>query len=192
MVSENDGYKQRGKAQGDRASELTKALEREGYGKDGYVDVGISGYINMIEFNDGYIMPYVDGCDVVDTDGELHTGDLSTSETNGQTNIGVYSEWHQEYIPEDEAVWSDLNDSWLWIDQAVQLGGGGWAHPESDLVCYSDYIDNYYDMDDCVFSEALEDYLPADEAESILIERIEDRLGRLNFEDLDQIVKDYI
>lgn len=192
MVSENNGHKQRSKAQGDRASELTKALGREGYGKDGYDDVGISGYINMIEIDDGYIMPFVDGCETVDTDGELHGGEISTSETSGQSNTGVYSEWHEEYIPEDYAVWSNLNDSWLWYDQAVELSNGDMAHPESDLVCYSDYNDTYYDRDDCVFSEGLDDYLPSDDAESILIGYINDSLHRLDFVDLDEIVKQYI
>lgn len=192
MVSENNGHKQRSKAQGDRASELTKVLEREGYGKDGYGDVGISGYINMIEIYEGYIMPYVDGCDTVDTDGELHAGDLSTSETNGLANTGVYSEWHEEYIPEDQAIWSDLNDSWLWADKAVELAGGGWAHPDSDFVCYSEYDDNYYDIDDCIFSEALDIYLPADDADEILIDRIKDGLDSLDFQDLDEILQKYI
>lgn len=186
MVSEDNGHKQRSKAQGDRASELTKALEREGYG-----DVGISGYINMIEIDEGYIMPYVDGCETVDTDGKLHAGELSTSETNGQTGIGVYSEWHEEYIPEDEAIWSELNDSWLWADQAVELAGGGWAHPESGHVCYSEYDNNYYDIGDCVYSDALQVWLPSDDAESILIDHIKDGLDQLDFDQLDQIVKQY-
>lgn len=161
----------RGKAQGSRASELIKWLEDEGNINS---DDGIMGYINIIALSNGeYIMPYIDGVDTVDTDGELHEGSLSTTNTNGTASEGVWSDWHDEYIDEDHYIYSEAMEDNIRADEAVELFEGGYAHPDWDEIKWSDYSDTYfYDVDDWYFLEFKNDWVHADDVASLCMDYI--------------------
>ncbi len=162
----------RGKAQGSRASELVKWLSNKGYDDDD----SLEGCVNIIRMtNDKYIMPYIDGHEVVDTDGKIGEGEIPCSNTCGYSSIGVWSDWHQEYLAEDEAVWSDVMEDHIQTDYAVSLYEGGYAHPEWDDVHYSEHSGEYFcDTDDWYYVEFKDDWIRCDEVEDIAIKHIED------------------
>lgn len=90
----------------------------------------------------------VDGCYLLDDTG----GGYSECET------GVYSEWHGETIPEDEAVYSDAVDSYIWLDRAVEVTAGsrryrGWYPEGYDYITYDGYHDRYLHSNDVIYSE---------------------------------------
>jgi hypothetical protein len=169
-----DRYKKlRGKAQGERASELTKALND--------YDTNLEGYINMVRHDTGYIMPYVDGVEFVDTDGELCAGDIPCDITSGTSSAGVYSEYDDTYYPEDEAVWSEVMNSFIHQDDAVDLYEGGVCHRDCDDLHYSEHNEEYFvDTDDWYYLEFKDDYVLVDDVEEICLEYIRRNNSSLN------------
>jgi len=111
-----------------------------------------------ILYNDDETGSEYEGCYILDDTGGGYT------EVEG----GVWSEWHDRMIPEDEAVYSEhLGDSIL-RDYAVNVTRGsrhhrGW-YPED----YDDIIkcrDNeYYHIDDTVYSEVYQEHIFSDDA----------------------------
>ena len=90
----------------------------------------------------------VDGCYLLEDTG----GGYVECET------GVYSEWHDEVIPEDEAVYSDAVDSYIWLDRAVEVTDGsrryrGWYPEGYDYITYDGYHDRYLHSNDVIYSE---------------------------------------
>ena len=71
---------------------------------------------------------------------------------------GVWSEWHDRMIPEDEAVYSDQYGDHLLRDYAVRIDVGssrrrGWYHQDDDDVVYDEHSDEYVHVDDAVYSD---------------------------------------
>jgi len=90
--------------------------------------------------------------------------DWGLTNTNGsyEDYNGVYSDYLDERIPEDEAVYSEYVDSWIYRDDAVEVTTGsrrykGW-YPEnySELV-YDRFRNEYLHENDCVYSGFLDD-----------------------------------
>ena len=84
----------------------------------------------------------------------------------GYTEIegGVWSEWHDRMIPEDEAVYSEAYGDHLLRDYAVRVDIGntrrrGWYHQDDDDVVFDEWIDEYIHIDDAVYSEPYGYYL---------------------------------
>lgn len=84
----------------------------------------------------------------------------------GYTEIegGVWSEWHDRMIPEDEAVYSEAYGDHLLRDYAVRVDIGntrrrGWYHQDDDDVVFDEWIDEYIHTDDAVYSEPYGYYL---------------------------------
>ncbi len=78
----------------------------------------------------------------------------------GYTEIegGVWSEWHDRMIPEDEAVYSDPYGDHLLRDYAVRVDVGssrrrGWYHQDDDDIVYDEHSDEYVHVDDAVYSD---------------------------------------
>ena len=89
----------------------------------------------------------------------------------GYTEIesGVWSEWHDRMIPEDEAVWSDPYGDQLLRDYAVRVEIGpirrrGWYHQDDDDIVFDEWIDEHIHVDDSVYSEAYGYHLYDDNA----------------------------
>jgi hypothetical protein len=79
----------------------------------------------------------------------------------GYTEVegGVWSEWHDRMIPEDEAVYSEAYSDHLLRDYAVRVDIGnsrrrGWYHQDDDDIVFDEWIDEYIHVDDSVYSEA--------------------------------------
>jgi hypothetical protein len=97
-------------------------------------------------------------------DNEGHYLLHDTSGGYDETSSGVYSEWEGENIPEDRAVWSDYVDSYLWDSRAVQVTRGsrshrGWYPEDHDDIVYDEWIDEYINRDDAVYSDVYGHYL---------------------------------
>jgi hypothetical protein len=105
----------------------------------------------------------VDGCYLLDDTG----GGYSECET------GVWSDWHDERIPEDEAVYSDVVDSYLWSDRAVEVSRGsrryrGWYPEGHDDLTYDEWIDEYINVNDAVYSDAYGHFILSEDSESAI------------------------
>jgi hypothetical protein len=115
--------------------------------------------------------PYMDTFKRYDVNnGILHNDDEQDSEHEGQyiledtgggyTEIegGYYSEWYDRRIPEDEAVWSEPLNDHLYADRSVQVERGGrrrigWYPEDYDDVFYDIDHDEYFHIDNSVYSE---------------------------------------
>ena len=87
---------------------------------------------------------------------------------NGET---CWSEWHQEYIPEDEVVWSERLDDNLWRHHAVQMSNGDFMPEDSDeiVLCANGVWEDYdecrnvngawYHEDDLIYDDLNDEYI---------------------------------
>lgn len=83
----------------------------------------------------------------------------STSGDYTEIEGGVYSEWYDRRIPEDDAVWSEPLNDYIIRDQSVEVTMGnrryrGWYPSDYDGIVFDESIDEYLHEDDCVYSEA--------------------------------------
>lgn len=91
----------------------------------------------------------------------------------------VYSNWHDEYIPRNQAVRCENVEDWLHRDEAKYLEYKDiWVAPNDDVV-FSEYDDEYYLIDDCVYSELMEEWLYRKVKD--LIEVITDENGSIDY-----------
>jgi hypothetical protein len=89
-------------------------------------------------------------------------GHYILEETDGGYNeitSGVWSEWHDRTIDEDEAVWSDWADSYLIRDRATLVEDGnrryhGWYPEDCDDIVYDEFSDMIIHVEDSVYSNA--------------------------------------
>lgn len=76
-----------------------------------------------------------------------------------ETSTGmVWSEYHDEHIEEDSAVYSDPLETWIRRYGAVQVDNGsrryyGWYPEDSDDITYDGWNEDYLHTDDSVYSE---------------------------------------
>jgi len=115
--------------------------------------------------------PYMDTFKRYDVDnGILHNDDEQEERYEGQYILedtgggyseiegGVWSEWYDRRIPDDEAVWSDPLGDHLVADSAVQVVRGysrrrGWYPDDYDDIFFDEDHDEYFHVDDGVYSE---------------------------------------
>jgi hypothetical protein len=103
--------------------------------------------------------------------GKLYNDDEQDSEQEGcyiledtgggytEVEGGVWSEWHDRMIAEDDAVYSEPYGDHILRDYAVRVDIGnrrrrGWYHQDDDDVVFDEWIDEYVHVDDSVYSEA--------------------------------------
>ena len=118
--------------------------------------------------NNGYF--YNDG-DTDENEGQYildsTTGDYSEIEG------GVYSEWYDRRIPEDDAVYSDPLSDYLLRDSAVQVTMGmrrhrGWYPPDYDDIVFDESIEEYLHADDTIYSEVKGYHIYKDNAVQVI------------------------
>ena len=115
--------------------------------------------------------PYMDTFRRYDvSNGILYNDDDQDRENEGQYILedtgggyaeiegGVYSEWYDRRLDEDDAVWSDPLDDYLIRDRAVEVRRGysrrrGWYPEDYDDIFYDEDHDEYFHIDDGVYSE---------------------------------------
>ncbi len=164
MVDTKHHY--RGKAFGEGSSTLSKLL--------GYSDVGISGCVNIIKYNKGYIMPYIDGCDYVCEDsGCIGEGDIGADSTDGHTNPGVWSEYHDRYIDENYTVWSDYHEDYFEEDcEEIVYVNHDYYLKDCEEVCYSEHSEEWFLTDECYYLDFKDDWIHSDDVEDVCMEHI--------------------
>jgi len=129
--------------------EVSGVIEDYDYSKYPYMDT-----FRRYNPNDGYFYN--------DSDTDENEGQYILDSTHGGYNEiegGVYSEWYDRRIPEDEAVYSDPLGDYLLRDEAVEVTMGtrryrGWYPNNHDDIVLDESIDEYLHVNDCVYSEA--------------------------------------
>lgn len=102
------------------------------------------------------------------------TGNYLLEDTDGGFTViesGNYSEYYDERIPEDQSVYSDALDDYLWKDRStyVTVGGHrGWYPTDYDDICYDDRKERYLHNNDAVYSEFYSTYIYMGDAISIV------------------------
>lgn len=159
---------------------------REG---DSIITSGVKMNVKLKPYKSGYDYdkyPYVDTFRRYDPnsgilyndDKEDVMGNYLLNDTSGgytECESGVWSEWHSERIPTDEAVWSDNADSYLWRDRAVEVTRGmrrhrGYYPDNYDSITYDEYHDDYIHEDDAVYSDIYNHSILSDDAVSAIYE----------------------
>jgi hypothetical protein len=109
------------------------------------------------------------------------SGFIRIEETGGgyTSDDVVWSDYRDEYIPRDNAVYCVNIQDYVWSDDAVYLEyKDEYAYPNEDVV-WSDYhCENFY-ADDCVYSEMMSDNLYSDNPQ--VIEVIIDSYGETDW-----------
>lgn len=93
----------------------------------------------------------------------------TSSDSAGATWVAwagkVWSDWYDDYINEEDSVWSDIDGCRILTMDAVEvIGGGGWAHSDSDNIEWSEWYEKHIDRSDAVYSEYMNTYILADDA----------------------------
>jgi hypothetical protein len=130
---------------------LTVEVKAKNYGRYPYMDT-----FRRFDPNEGTL--YND-----DDEDESYEGQYILNDTGGgyeEIASGVWSEWHDRRIPQDQAVWSDWADSYLNRDYATYVETGSrrnrdsWYPEDCDDIVYDEWIDEPIHTDDAVYSEA--------------------------------------
>lgn len=114
-----------------------------------------------------------------DDDDSEYSGFYLLNDTGGgYTEIasepdGYYSEWHDEHIPEDEAVYSDYLSDYIRREDAVKVESGsrryrGWYPSDYDDIVYNNIEDEYLNINDAVHSEYHDTYILTDESTNVV------------------------
>jgi 6-pyruvoyl-tetrahydropterin synthase len=123
--------------------------------------------------------PYMDTFKKYDPDtGILYNNDseedsgglyILNSTTGDYTEIseeeeGIYSEYEDRTIDEDYAVWSDAVQSYLHVDNAIEIRSGsrrylGWYPDGHEDLVHDEWIDEYIHMDDAIYSDYYDYYI---------------------------------
>lgn len=78
-------------------------------------------------------------------------------------NDSIWSEYEGEYIPEDESVYSEEYGH-IRQETSIYIEGRGHFPESASEVTWSQFFETYYHVDDCHFSEFLEDHIPQKES----------------------------
>jgi hypothetical protein len=92
---------------------------------------------------------------------------LESTSGEFENTSGKYSHYYSEEIPEDEAVYSDYLDDWIWRDSArrVTLGANrGWYPDDYDGIEYDRFRDSWINSEDAVYSDWYGKYIYEEDA----------------------------
>ena len=100
---------------------------------------------------------------LINNDDDSDRGFYILTDTDGgyQDTSGVWSSYYAETIPQDEAVWSDPEDSYIWKDRAVQVKIGyhrGW-YPEDSLNIVEDPFRGWINKRDASYCQYYGEYI---------------------------------
>lgn len=113
-----------------------------------------------------------DGCYLLDST----SGGYSVPNNEDEDEEGmVYSEYHDQMIHEDDAVYSDHLETYIRRSIAVHVNTGnrrnfGWYPRTEDDIVKDDWSGEYIHIDDSVYSEVLDKTMLADDSVNIIDE----------------------
>jgi hypothetical protein len=145
-------------------------------------------YIKMeVKTKDGYnTFPYLDTFKMYNPNTGILNNDRDNSDeyedwyiledTGGgyeEVESGVWSDWLDRRIPEDEAVWSDAVSSWLYNDDSIEIENGrvrnhGWWPEDHDDILYDEYNDYWIHTDDVTYCEDYNQSIDSDTAVDVI------------------------
>jgi hypothetical protein len=117
--------------------------------------------LTSYDYEKGILSSSLDGEDIL----ELQNTDGTASDNSGR----VWSEYHGEYIDEDDARYCDDIDGVVHYESAVWLEYLDIYVSENADTVYSEYFDGSYYREDAVHSECMDDWLKADDSDVIEI-----------------------
>jgi hypothetical protein len=83
---------------------------------------------------------------------------------------GIWSEYHGEYISEDEAIWCENINSYVHQDDAIWMEyKQEWAGPNEDII-WSEYDQESYYKEDSCYSNCMDTWLLESKSISIIID----------------------
>lgn len=105
-------------------------------------------------------------------------GDYILDQTDGDFIViedGEWSEYYQERIPSNLAIWSEPLQDWLNMNSSITVSSGQrrnqGVYPEDfDDIVWCDNVSEYYYVDDVVYSEEYQTYIPENESISVINE----------------------
>ena len=110
--------------------------------------------------------------------GAEYEGQYILEDTGGgyyEIEGGLYSEWYDSRIPEDEAVWSEPLSDYLILDRSVEVIRGdrrkrGWYPDDYDDIFFDEDHDEYFHVDNGVWSDIEGRMLFGDDAVMVVTE----------------------
>lgn len=176
---------------------LVNALIREGY-IDGYKKVGVGchdnrayvsndgddwsgkrfsidntvGVNDAISYQDSFVYLSIDNETAYNYEPSQYEYMLDTTDMYLECTDKKWSEYDQEYIDEDVAVWDDYYGDWMHEGDATMYYTGTSGHYYDNSVhinrteynfCWSEYYDSYILDEDASYSDNDEDYYFSDE-----------------------------
>ena len=103
------------------------------------------------DHEDAYL--YDGDCCYVDSVSDWRLLDDCVEDIDGEWQLKEdceYSDYHEEYIPEKRAVWSDTANSWLDTERDAVCPVCGEWYPGDDTGFYSEITDEYYCSEKCM------------------------------------------
>ena len=129
-----------------------------------YVDMRIK--LDNVDFN---YYPYMDTFKrlrisdnlLFNDDNEEEDWSLTCTDGTYEDFGGVWSDYHDRRIPEDEAVYSDWEDTYILRNYAVEVTLGsrryrGWYPEDHDSLVYDEFREEWINENDAVYSEFLD------------------------------------
>ena len=123
-----------------------------------------------------------------DSDSEMGCYILEST-GGGFEEHGNWSDWYDENIPEDEGVYSEILDDWIWSSEAVEitLGSqrGEYLPADHEALVYDEMREEYVYEDDAIYSDYYGYYIFDEDAVETIIsfERYNPRTDTLSNED---------
>lgn len=106
---------------------------------------------NWSDYEDAYL--FDDECCYVEKEADYRLLDDCVEDIDGEYQLESYCKWsdyHNGYIHEDNAVWSSIADSWLDSEKDSQCAEcGEWYPGNYDGECYSDITGEDYCSEEC-------------------------------------------
>ena len=151
-------------------------LESTKFGKYPYMDT-----FRRLNLSDGILYN--------DDDREDHAGQYILEDTGGgydeiSDRPHMYSEYYGEEIPEEQSVWSEPLQDYLWRNRSVEVTRGqrrnrGYYPEDYDDLVYDEWCDNYLYIDDASYSEHHGYYIMTDESISV-VHSVNKKTGNCN------------
>ncbi len=106
---------------------------------------------NWSDYEDAYLLD--DECCYVEKEEEYRLLDDCVEDIDGEYQLESdckWSDYHDGYIHEDNAVWSSIADSWLDSEKDSKCAEcGEWYPGDYDSECYSDITGEDYCSEEC-------------------------------------------
>lgn len=94
---------------------------------------------------------------------------LQNTDGTYTSSEGIWSNYHSEYIDEEDAIYCQNVGDYVHRDDAIYLEYQDiYASPDEDTA-YSEWFDQSFYLEDLIYSEVMSDYIPTNDSFSIYI-----------------------